>query len=94
MLVWTPAPSRTYATSRMYTIAPLTCLIGMSLSCSTTSGLEFRRTLYSRLPRRADPAGRITFSALMAALTSDGESPFAYNRDKSRSTLISRGAPP
>ena len=66
----------------------------MSLSCSTTSGLEFKRTLYSRLPMRADPAGRITFSALIAALTSDGESPFAYKRDKSRSTLISRGAPP
>src|SRR2546430_15192477 len=78
----------------MYTIAPLTCLIGMSLSCATTSGLEFRRTLYSRPPRRADPAGRVTFSALMAALPSDGESPFAYNRAKSGATVMSRGAPP
>src|SRR3989449_1392463 len=77
----------------MYTIAPLTSLIGMSLSCATTSGLEFKRTLYSRLPSRAAPAGRITSSALMAALTSAGDSPLAYKRDKSRSTLISRGAP-
>src|SRR5882762_5035172 len=73
---------------------PFTHLIGMSLSCPTTSGLELRRTLYSRVPSFAEPAGRITFCALIAALTSDGDSPLAYRRDRSMSTLISRGTPP
>ena len=44
-----PVP-RTLATSRMYTLAPLTCLIGRSLSISKTCGLLFSRTLYSRSP--------------------------------------------
>jgi len=43
-------------------------LIGKSLSAATVSGLLLSRTLYSRVPTLAVPAGRIQFCALSAAL--------------------------
>ena len=43
----TAKPSRTWATSRMYTVAPPTCFTGRSFSVSRTSGEELVRMLYS-----------------------------------------------
>ena len=77
-LVCTAKPSCTWATSRMYTVAPPRAeRIGMSLIAWIASGLEFRWTVYSRIPILAVPAGRIRFCALMAPATSVGESPWA-----------------
>ena len=70
MLVWSAKASETRATSPSSTGAPSTILTGMLANSATSLGLEFMRTLYSRPPMRAVPAGRMTFSLLSAFTTS------------------------
>ena len=77
MLVCTAKPSRTWATSRTYTVAPFTVLMGRSLRADTTSGLLFTRTRYSRSPTFTVPAGTIKFCRLNAVETSVAESRLA-----------------
>src|SRR6478609_7555097 len=79
MLVWGVKPSCTVATSLMYTVAPLTVLIGRLLKSSMAATLLFKRTGYSALANFAVPAGRIRFWRFNAFETSIGESRFAYN---------------
>ena len=94
MLVCTAYPSRTCATSRTRTRAPLTTRMGRSFSASTALGLPLRRTAYSRSPIFAVPPGSTRFCALMASDTSVGDSPRACSCTGSRSTLMSRERPP
>ncbi len=82
------------ATSPSITGAPSTILTGMRANSATSDGLEFMRTLYSRLPMRAVPAGRITFEVFSALTTSNGESPLLDSARGSMSTLICRCLPP
>ena len=77
MFVCTANPSRTWATSRMYTVASPTCFTGRSFSVSRMSGEELVRMLYSMFPILAVPAGRMTFWFASAVETSEAESPLA-----------------
>ena len=70
MLVWSANASATWATSPSVTGAPSTILTGMRAKSATSVGLELRRTLYSRLPILAVPAGRMTFDVDSAFTTS------------------------
>ena len=94
MFVCTAKPSRTWATSRTYTTAPLTYFTGRSLRAATASGLLLRLTRYSRGPSFTLPDGRVRFCRFTALLTSAAEIPFDSSACGSRSTMIWRGLPP
>jgi hypothetical protein len=84
-LTWTTlvcggAPSRTWATSRMVMVAPLTTLTGKSLSASIEVGALFSRTLYCVGPILTKPAGLIWFCAAIASETSCADSPWTEAR--------------
>ena len=61
-------------------VLPSNTPIGRALNRSTSDGLEFITTLYSRSPMRAVPAGTITLDACSAFTTSVGENPLAASR--------------
>ena len=94
MFACTAKLSDTVATSPSVTMLPLYTPIGSALNRSTSEGLEFITTLYSRSPMRAVPAGTITFEACSVLTTSVGENPLAASRAMSRSTSIWRDFPP
>ena len=94
MFVCSAKLSETFATSPKYTTAFPTILIGNRLNSSSNVGLEFIRTLYSRLPILAVPAGRITFEAWRAFTTSAGDKPLEARAVGSISIMICRDFPP
>ena len=96
MLVCGGKPSRTWATSRMKTMAPLLAdaRMGRSFSSSSLSGALLVSTWYSKGPILAVPEGRIRFCAAMVLTTSAGESPFDCSAGRSRSTCTCRCLPP
>ena len=75
MFCCTWAPSRTQATSRISTVRPPTTLTGTSFSAATASGEPFSRTTYCSWPSFIRPDGTVTFSAVIAFVTSCGVRP-------------------
>ena len=69
-------------------MAPFCSRIGSALRPSTSFGLEFISTMYSRSPILAVPAGRIRFCAAIALETSLAERCLAYIATGSRSTMM------
>src|SRR5579864_4856691 len=67
--------------------------MGRLFSASMVSVLLFRKTLYSREPIFADPAGRIRFCALIASETSIGVKPLDCSAGISRSTMVDLDIP-
>ena len=94
ILLCTPNPSRVLATSRRYTMEPLTALIGRSFISSMDCGLLFNPTTYSRSPTLSVPVGNCRFCAPIAVLMSVKVMPFAIIACGSVSTMICRGLPP
>ena len=93
-LVWGEKPSRTWATSLMYTVAFCTTLIGRSLSSGTVRGLAFMATSYSNSPILAVPDGSTMFCWPRVLTMSIGARPFDWSRRGSRSTITCRCLPP
>ena len=78
----------------MKIVLPFTSLIGMSPIICSESGVELRRTKYSRGPIFIVPDGSSTFCNPSAVVTSAGDSPFANSSPGSMSTFITRPTPP
>jgi hypothetical protein len=66
----------------------------MSFNAAISVGAELVSTWYSKRSSLMVPEGAITFCAVMALTTSDGDSPRACNASISRSTWIWRCLPP
>ena len=79
-------PSRTCATSRRKTTAPLAERTGRLFSPSIVVGLLFVSIAYSKVPILDVPAGRIRFCALIALTTSAGARPLLWRAGRSMST--------
>jgi len=94
ILVCGEKPSRTWATSDRYVVAPFRVITGILFRPSTVSGDPLVANTYSVPPILAVPEGKTRFWVLTALTTSVGVKPLASNAAVSRSTEMTRCLPP